>query len=72
MQSARELLEEMAKNKKGILTLRKEVMGAAGEVHRHCAKVVDELVREGLATWVNSPRRTIARITSAGRGSLKE
>ena len=58
MQSERDLLEEMARNKKGILTLR-EVMGAVGEVHRHRAKVVDELVRKGLATWVNS-RRTVA------------
>ena len=69
MQSARGLLEEMARNKKGILTLRK-VIGATGEVHRHRAKVVNELVRDGLAIWVNSPRRTIARITPAGCHSL--
>ena len=69
-QSARSLLEEIARNKKGILMLR-EVMGAAGEVARHRAKVVNELVRDGLAIWVNS-RRTIAKITRPGLHSLKE
>ena len=70
MQSARALLEEMAKNKAGILTLRK-VIGAAGEVHRHRTKLANELVRNGLAIWVNS-RRTVARITPAGLRIMEE
>ena len=69
MQSAQDLLEEMARNKKGIMTLR-EVMGATGEVHRLRVKAVNELVRDGLAIWVNS-RRTVARITPAGLHGLK-
>lgn len=70
MQSPREILEEMDGNKHGLVTLR-EVIGAAGKVHRHRAKVVDGLVRDGLAIWVNSSR-TIAQITRAGRHSLQD
>ena len=70
MQSAREMLEEMARNKEGLVTLR-EVMGAAGKVHRHRARIMDELVMNDLAVWVN-PHQTIARITSAGLQSLKD
>lgn len=70
MRSARDLLEEMARNKKGILTLR-EVMGTAGEVHRHRKKVVAKLVRKRHARWEN-PRRTVAGITPAGRRRLEE
>ena len=70
MQSAREILEEMAGNTEGLLTLR-EVMGAAGKVHRHRAKIMDELVKDGLAIWVN-PHQTIAKITPAGLHSLKD
>ena len=59
-----DLLEEMANKNNGILTLRKP-MGAAGEVHRHRAEVVADLVRNGYARWVNR-QQTMARITSEG------
>ena len=71
MQSAREILEEMARNKDGLITLRREVLGAVGKVHRHRARLVDELVREGLAIWVHHSQ-TIAKITPTGLESLKD
>lgn len=71
MLSAREILEEMARNKDGLITLRREVLGAAGKVHRHRARLVDDLVREGLAIWANHSQ-TIAKITPAGLESLKD
>ena len=71
MLSKREILEEMAGNKGGLITLRREVLGAIGKVHRYRARVVDELVREGLAIWENRSQ-TIARIASPGLESLKD
>lgn len=71
MQSARELLEEIAGNRKGLLTLRPHVMGAAGKVHRHRAKLAAELVMAGLAIWAN-PQHTTVKITFAGRQNLKD
>ena len=70
MQSARELLEEIAGKNNGILTLR-NVMGATGEVHRHRAKLATELVKCGFALWAN-PQQTMVQISSAGLRSLEE
>ena len=69
METKRDLLEEMARNENGLVTLRRGVIGAAGKAHRHRAKVVDELVSDGLAIWVNSTR-TIAKLTTAGHCRL--
>ena len=68
MESEREMLKEIAEKGKSGLTLRMP-MGAAGKPYRHRARIVDCLVRDGLATWIS---RMTVRITTAGLYSLKE
>ena len=70
MSSQRSLLEEMAKNKDGVVVLRNP-MGAAGEAHRHRAKLAKELVKKKLARWFNI-QRTMVQITTLGRTTLED
>lgn len=66
----REVLDRMARNKYGLVTLRRP-KGEAGEKHRCEAEAVEELILDGFARWDN-PQRTMARITLEGLAALKQ
>ena len=69
MQSRQQLLEKMARNPDGILTLRIDAIGKRGEMDRQRAKIVDNLVNDNLARWIG---RCMAKITPEGRETLEE
>ena len=64
------LLKKMANNPRGIMTLRPNTMGAAGERHRREWEAVNNLVRKGFAVWINDSQ-SIAQTTLEGDDYVK-